>query len=140
MIPMIRPLLAGALLFALPTMASAQEEMKTRNMGAVYAGMGTVQLGGSAMWGPELGLSYRSEMGFFAFEAEPVSVLLDDFGERTGLRVGFLSPGVRFMFLENRQVSPSVGASIGFNYTGPRSGGVVDAEQVDGYRSCARVL
>ena len=98
----------------IPSLAAAQD---TVDSAMVTLNTGSVLLGQEAITGAGFGVTYRSEMNFFAFEAEPFSMVYDDFGGRTGIRLGFLHPGVRFMLFPDQQVSPNVGASIGFSYT-----------------------
>lgn len=96
----------------LATSALAQD----LNHAMVHVGYGTVMLGDAPISGLNVGLQYRSSLGAFAVDAEPISVVYDDFGDTSGFRIGFLSPGVRVILFEERKVSPSLGAGVGFNF------------------------
>ncbi len=97
---------------------SADARADSINHAIIHAGYGGVFLDGAPLGGFNAGLQYRSSSGGFAFDAEPVSITYDNFGSTTGLRVSFLSPGVRGILFPERAVSPSLGVAVGFNYTG----------------------
>lgn len=104
------------LLLALSTLSNTAHA-EDYNAAILHGGYGAVLLNGAPISGVNVGLQYRSSIGAFAFDAEPVSVIYDSFGESTGLRVGFLSPGIRGILFPERKVSPSLGAGVGFNFT-----------------------
>lgn len=104
-------------LLALASTPARAQDLGPENTFLIRAGGGMMPLTDHSLLGVNVGAAFRTEWDWFAVEFEPVAATIDAFGKPNGLRIGFLHPSARFMFLPDQMVSPSASIGVGGSYT-----------------------